>query len=32
MVEGRDEKLVKEICRELASVVATAAEQKVAVG
>jgi phosphoglucosamine mutase len=32
MVEGRDEKLVKEICRELASVVAAAAEQKVAVG
>lgn len=32
MVEGRDEKLVREICRELASVVAAAAEQKVAVG
>lgn len=32
MVEGRDEKLVREICRELASVVAVTAEQKVAVG
>jgi phosphoglucosamine mutase len=32
MVEGRDEKLVREICRELAGTVAAAAEQKVAVG
>jgi phosphoglucosamine mutase len=32
MVEGSDEKLVKEICRELAKSVAAAAEQKVAVG
>ena len=32
MVEGRDEKLVREICRELAASVASAAEQKVAVG
>lgn len=32
MVEGREEKQVREICRELASVVAAAAEQKVAVG
>jgi len=32
MVEGRDEKLVREICRELANTVAVAAEQKVAVG
>ena len=32
MVEGSDEKLVKEICRELAATVAAAAEQKVAVG
>lgn len=32
MVEGSDEKLVKEICRELAKSVASAAEQKVAVG
>lgn len=32
MVEGREEKLVREICRELAATVATAAEQKVAVG
>lgn len=32
MVEGRDEKLVKEICRELTAVVAAAAEQKLAVG
>jgi hypothetical protein len=33
MVEGRDEKLVREICRELAAVVAEAAEQqKVAAG
>ena len=32
MVEGRDEKLVREICRELAAVVAAAAEQKVAAG
>jgi phosphoglucosamine mutase len=32
MVEGRDEKLVREICRELASTVAATAEQKVAVG
>ncbi len=31
MVEGREEKQVREICRELASVVAAAAEQKVAV-
>ena len=32
MVEGRDEKLVREICRELANTVAASAEQKVAVG
>jgi len=32
MVEGRDEKLVREICRELANTVADSAEQKVAVG
>jgi phosphoglucosamine mutase len=32
MVEGSDEKLVREICRELAATVAAAAEQKVAVG
>ena len=32
MVEGSEEKLVKEICRELAKSVAAAAEQKVAVG
>lgn len=32
MVEGSDEKLVKEICRELARAVAAAAEQRVAVG
>lgn len=32
MVEGRDEKQVREICRELASVVAAAAEQRMAAG
>ncbi|MBL8272064.1 phosphoglucosamine mutase [Steroidobacter sp.] len=32
MVEGSEEKLVREICRDLAAVVAAAAEQKVAVG
>jgi phosphoglucosamine mutase len=32
MVEGRDEKLVREIARELAASVAAAAEQRVAVG
>jgi phosphoglucosamine mutase len=32
MVEGRDEKLVREICRELAGTVASAAEPKVAAG
>jgi phosphoglucosamine mutase len=32
MVEGSDDKLVKEICRELAKAVAAAAEQKVAIG
>lgn len=32
MVEGSEEKLVREICRELATVVAAAAEQKVALG
>lgn len=32
MVEGRDEQLVREICRDLAATVAAAAEQKVAVG
>jgi phosphoglucosamine mutase len=32
MVEGSDEKLVKEICRDLAASVAEAAEQKIAVG
>jgi phosphoglucosamine mutase len=32
MVEGRDEKLVREICRELAATVASAAEQQMAAG
>jgi phosphoglucosamine mutase len=32
MVEGSDEKLVREIARELAASVASAAEQRVAVG
>lgn len=32
MVEGRDEKLVRDICRELAATVAATAQQKVAAG